>query len=149
MVGSGNDVPQEHHPLAAMIEHNHLMPLGMTISNDYIESGHNLGIAIQQLQLSPFVNGQEILLAVGTVATLVGVAGFFPALALNVILSFGEGGHQVSSPVQPGATARVVKVQMGKHHRTYILGGEAHAFQALQEPAWNQPKILFVLVYLF
>ena len=113
MMGRGNEVPQEHHPLAAMVEHDHLVALGMAVGDDHIEPGHDLGIAIQQFQLTPRLDGQEIVRAVHAVATLIGVASLFPTVALDVIFGLGEGGHQVAGPVQPGATARMVKMQMG------------------------------------
>ena len=70
-------------------------------------------LPVQQFQLAPLFDGQEILGPVRAVAALVGIASFFPALALHVVFGLGKSRHQVASPVQPGATARMVKMQVG------------------------------------
>ncbi len=121
MMRCGNYISQEHHPFATVVEHHHLVTLSMAVGDDRVQARHDLCITVQQFQLTSFFDGQKILRPVGTMATFVGITRFTPARILNVVFSLWESWHQVASSVQPSASARMVKMQVGKNHRTNIF----------------------------
>ena len=104
MVRRGHDVPQEDYPLAAVIEHYHLVSLGMSVGNGDVQARENFGVPVQHRQLAAFLDRREVVDTVADVAPLVGIACLVPASLLHVILGLGEGRGQLparSKRVQP------------------------------------------------
>ena len=95
-------------------------------------------------KLPPVIDGEEIVSPVRVVGPFVGIAGLVPALLLYVVLGPGKRRHHIPGSVQPGAAARMVKMEMCENDRVDVLGRQADRFQAPEQPAGHQAQALLV-----
>src|SRR5919106_3359179 len=121
MVGR-HQVSQEYNSLPTMIEHHDLVPPGMAIGDYHVQPGEDLSIPIQKFNLPPFRNRQEVFRAVTGEAPLIRMTGVLPTSPLHVIAGLREGGYNITPPVQLGAPATVIEVQVGKNHCMNFFG---------------------------
>ena len=116
----------------------------MAIRYDQAQTREQLGVAVQQFQLSPLGDWREVIGPKHVRLPNRWILGVFPCRPLDVVCRLGKRRHHVAHPVHARCATRVREVQMRQYHGVDVPGPQSQRFEASHEPAGHQAIHLFV-----
>jgi len=126
-MGRGYQVAREGYPFPPIVYQYHLMATAVTSCDFDPDARGNLCITIQQAELSPLLQGKEIIAVVGRLSPLVRAHSLFPGGLLNIVGGSRKDGDGHTRAIQASAATTMVKMKVRQNNRGDIPGGQASA----------------------